>query len=172
MQDSLAASDPRSLARLMELGAVGPTLWRVEDLGAALRHQWDADLVEELSAVAPETALEAGFLARSCKPEIRTFGDLLGAGAPPAQLLTMAKDYAKSLREDPEAPLPPDVASVIYFLCAGLARFRLRRSISALEDAALREGLKWVATRPWALPQARKLARRALRAAEAPARRR
>ena len=80
---------------------------------------------------------------------IRTFRDLFTHPAPPVHLLQLTKNFAKSHLKHPESPLPPEIATVLYYSSIITAWVRLNRRISELTAADLKRGLDQVLAEPW-----------------------
>jgi hypothetical protein len=68
------------------------------------------------------------------------------------ELLQMAKDYAKSCLNAAEAPMPKEVAGVLYYLAIGTALVRRHQRITELGDRELRQGFDSVLSLPWLEP--------------------
>jgi DNA-directed RNA polymerase specialized sigma24 family protein len=97
-----------------------------------------------------------------------SFGDLLRCPNPPIDLLERVKDFAKENRVDPESPLPPAVATVLYYACIAAALHRCGQRISSHDDDTLRRGFGWC-DRPWVNDEIRSLFRDGLESLEGPA---
>jgi hypothetical protein len=148
--DNLVDSKPTRLARLFELDTGNAErVWRPDELGAILRHQLAAPVQYDLRNL---DRGEAGKLKRLAEAEgliLRSFGDLLHHPHPPIELLRMTKDFAKACRISPTGPLPPEIATVIYYAAIVVARQRCGLRISKLNDADLRHGLEHVLAQAW-----------------------
>lgn len=149
--DELDKTEPPRLAEMLALDARDARhVWRADELSAILRHQLDAplefdlgDLSEEYAKVAPPA--EAGTLHWRV-----TFGELLHHARPPLPLVERAKRFAKACRNHPDGPLPVEVATVLYFALIVVARLRCDGArISALDDAALVDGMQWALAQEW-----------------------
>jgi RNA polymerase sigma-70 factor (ECF subfamily) len=75
-------------------------------------------------------------------------GDLLSDPGPPLELLEQIKDFAKESRTDPESPLSPAVATIVYYAAIAAALLRRGERISRQDDATLKQGFQWC-DRPW-----------------------
>ena len=146
MQPSSADnSGPDALASMLDIdGDTGPA-WTGQELEAVLRHQLAAPLRADLGARA--SAAEA----------TTTFQDLLHHPAPPVELLTAAKEFAKACRNDPRSGLPSEVAAVLYFAAIVVARRRCGATITQLSPEELRAGVEWVLAQPWVDAATRRL---------------
>jgi hypothetical protein len=149
--DELDKTEPPRLAEMLALDGRAGHVWRAEELSAILRHQLDAplefdlgDLSDEYAAIAPPG--DTGTLRWRV-----TFGELLHHARPPLPLVERAKRFAKACRNHPEGPLPVEVATVLYFALIVVARLRCDGAprISALDDAALVEGMHWALAQAW-----------------------
>ncbi len=154
--DLLRRSDSRLLARLIEEAAAPNGPWRAGDLAGVLRHQLAAPPAADLAADDPalQAALEG--LALAARPPIRSFADLFHHPQPPLELLQRCHRFAKRHLSDPAGPLPPEVASVLYY-AAILAALRIGQSITRLGDHDLRTGAAWLASQPWLDEQTRSI---------------
>lgn len=135
-QDDTFNGNADRLSALLDLEAHARTAYTPHDLAAILHHQLDTPLAVDLAAgpgVAPT----------------ETFGQLLLGPAPSLDALARVKDFAKAARGDPNGPLPPEIATVLYYASIAAARLRHGRRITALDDATLRRGLAWMAAERW-----------------------
>jgi hypothetical protein len=78
-----------------------------------------------------------------------SFGQLLHDPNPPLPMLELTHKFAKACRGNPDGPLPPEVATVLYYAAITVARLRCGRRISRLDDGALHEGLRWALEQEW-----------------------
>jgi hypothetical protein len=140
--DLIGGAEPERLASLM--GPIPDVGWDPQDFPAILDHQLRAPLVFDGTRVAPPP--EPAGQARDHR--IRSFGELLAHPSPPRELLLMMKSFAKD-SDVGGAPLPQEVASVLYFAAIAAGLLRLGERITTLDDAALRQGLEWCCARPW-----------------------
>lgn len=154
---------PSRLADLLRMPLEPEPVWKPEDLEKILKGQLTAPIEFDLTALRPETANKLATAAAAQGLLVRSLQDLLGHPNPPLELLKMLKRFAKAGREQPDSPIPREVATVIYFAsaAAGLARHGSR--IADLDDAALREGLTWVGQQTWVDGATRSLVQEALR---------
>jgi hypothetical protein len=134
------------LARLIDAAADAPTVYWGADLAAVLRHQLAAPLTEELSS--PICGDTSHAHLSHLDPMLATFGDLLHHPNPPIELLTLAKAFSKSCRANAQL-LPPEVSTLIYYAVIMVARVRLGKTITALSDEGLRQGLAWGMEQTW-----------------------
>jgi hypothetical protein len=149
------------LSLLVDSTVDDPELWRPEEFGAIFRHQLTASLCIELASLAPDIEEKlAGLLMPDGRP-VASFGDLLGLPAPPVALLEMVKEFAKASRRPGRCQLPPDVATMLYYLAIGAALFRCGCRLTRLSDSILWDGLRWAGAQPWADTAIRDLLRRA-----------
>ena len=150
--DDIDKTEPPRLAEMLSLDPAVSRAWRGDELSAILRHQLDAplefdlgDLSEDYAKLAPPDQTAGSLHWRV------TFGQLLDHARPPLPLLERAKRFAKACRNHPDGPLPVEVATVLYFACIAVARLRCDGAprISALDDAALFEGMSWALSQDW-----------------------
>ncbi len=136
-------------------------VWRPEEFAALFRHQLTAPLRADLAALDPRLAEKlAGLRAPDGGPVV-TFGDLLSHPAPPVVLLELVKEFAKESRRPGGGHLPPEVATLLYYLAIATALLRCGRPLTRLDGAALREGFQWAVAQPWADEATRELFRQA-----------
>lgn len=165
----LFRSDPEHLERLFALALEHHPDYRPEELGAILRHQLSTSVEFDLSSLDPgsQRLLRA---AAACGEGggIRTFRDLFCHPAPPIQLLQLTKNFAKGHLNHPESPLPPEIATVLYYTSIVTARVRLDRQISRLAAADLERGVRQVLSEQWLDPDLRDLLEEGLRHLQTP----
>jgi hypothetical protein len=152
-------TDPRLLARMLDLDALNGRGWQPEELSAILRHQLAGPMEFELNN--SSTVRRQGRRAVR-RLRIRSFADLLHHPRPPLKLLQLTKEFAKASRNHPDSPLPDEVASLLYFASIVVARLRWGRRISDLDDVALGHGLRWGAEQAWVDDATRRLFREGL----------
>lgn len=161
IDDDPFRSQSDGLARLLAIGGDRPPAWRREDLPDILDHQLRAPLMFDLGRlgeagslpveVVGPSAAEAGAVPSG----LYCFGDLLYHPAPPIELLVLAKQFAKTA--DQGGPLPPQIATFLYYGVIIVALLRHRTRISRLSDETLRDGLRWLSAQPWLDARARGL---------------
>jgi len=78
-----------------------------------------------------------------------TFGDLLHHPQPPLEMLQRVKRFAKACKVKAEGPLPPEVATVLYFASIVVALLRCEARISELDNKAIRTGTEWALAQTW-----------------------
>jgi hypothetical protein len=142
-------SEPNALADMLAIDQEAMRLWEPQELAGLLRHQLAAPLEFDLTDAGTASIEDVTRLSQSPERSIRTFGDLLHHPAPPIQLLTFVKDFAKASRQDPKAALPKEITAVLYFASIVVAQQRCGRRISKLEEPELRAGVQWVLEQPW-----------------------
>jgi hypothetical protein len=141
-QYDLDHSAPPQLAELLSLEPAAPENWRPEEFAAILQHQLDGPVEPDPGdATSPDAA--------SAIP----LGELLSADRPPLPLLQRAKRFAKACKNHPDAPLPAEVATAIYFATIAAAWLRCGGArISSLPDEQLSAGFRWAVAQPWLSP--------------------
>ena len=152
---------PNDWSKATSLGLAGllqvedEALWTARDLAAILAHQLAAPLETDLGR---REAISPGRRdAPDVWPAIRTFGELFDHPSPPVELLERTKRFAKTARSQPDGPLPDEVATVLYLAAIATARRKCGRSISQLDEAALRHALEWALAQPWLAASLREL---------------
>jgi hypothetical protein len=116
--------------------------WREEELADILLHQLGVPLLFDLREM-PAVADDAPTVLPG------TFGSLLFDENPPLPLLRLMKEFAKSSDKGLHNPLPPPVATVLYYAAILAARIRHGAQISALTQQELESGLAWALRQRW-----------------------
>lgn len=129
-----------------------------QDLGEVLRGQLAARIVFDPSRLATAANRDG---AADAAGSLRSLGDLLADPNPPLELLELTKEFAKASDGRSDAPLPPPVATVLYYAAILAALLRHGRRITRLPDRALRDGVAWALRRPWLDAGTRRLFREA-----------
>jgi hypothetical protein len=151
----LEKTDPSRLAGMLTPN--GSDRWRPDDRGPILRHQRSVRLEADLAVgddrndtphLAPDGARRMWRM---------TFGELLDDAHPPAEMLLRVKRFAKACKLNGDGPLPPDVATVLYFASIVVARLRCGQRITDLDDDALRKGIEWARAQAWMDPATRSI---------------
>lgn len=150
------AAEPRLLAQM--LGMDGRAKWRAEELAAMFRHQMSAPLDPTPGALGP---LPAG-APLALPADTATFGQLLRHPQPSLEWLVLVKELGRALRQDPDLPVPEEIASALYFLPILAARLRLGERISSLPDAPLAQAAAHLLMQPFVDDHTRLLARQSL----------
>ena len=142
-------SRAKALAALMASGEERARLWRPDELAALFRHQMSAPMLVDLGGFDARTATRLRTVSEAQGLLLKSFSDLFHHAAPPAELLRLVKDFAKSNLDHPESGLPGEIASALYYTSIAAALVRLDARISQLPDAELRRGLRWTAEQAW-----------------------
>jgi hypothetical protein len=142
-------SHAKELAELMASGWETARLWRPEELAAIFRHQMSAPMLVDLGSFDAPTATRLKTLSDAQGLLLKSFADLINHPAPPVELLTLVKNFAKSNVDHPESGLPGDIASALYYSSIAAAIVRLDKQISQLPDADLRKGFRWLQGQLW-----------------------
>jgi hypothetical protein len=158
----LNTTEPRLLANLMAVDERTPQAWGADDLGPILRHQLDAPMEADLRALDAEIGNKLDKWNASVNPPIKTLHDLFAHPRPPVELLRLAKDFVKTLRNDRQNQFPEEVATVLYFASIAVALLRCRQRITNLGDDALQRSFEWASIQPWVDESLRELLREAL----------
>lgn len=138
-------------SRIFEMVNAATHSWSNRDLAGIIAHQLRSPLIFDPLAVAE--GMEA-IPSTETSVAMKSFGDLLSHPQPPVRLLELLKNYAKSCRNDADAPaLPLKVATVLYYASIMLARVRCHQRITRMSDLEILEGVDWAIGLPW-LPSA------------------
>ncbi len=146
--DELENSPAETLADLMNLES-DESPWSVDELTAVWRHQLAAPVEFDLTYLEKQRPASLDSLSSPQGPEIASFGDLFQHPRPPIELLRSTKDFAKSSRGRAEAPLPEEIATMLYLLSITAATIRFGHRITKLDGQALRHSLDWALDQPW-----------------------
>jgi hypothetical protein len=120
------------------------------ELGQVLLHQLSAPLLFDLSSVdASETVLS---VTKDKSDQPASFEELFRHPHPPRELLLLVKEFAKTSDQCENSPLPPEIATVLYYAAILSARLRLGERISTLSDESLANGLRWALAQDWLGP--------------------
>src|SRR5687768_4916926 len=131
--------DPARMAEMMTLDDTPPRLWSPEELGVILRHQLSAPVQDDLGGPSADAVT-----ATDARPVTSpTFADLLQDPEPSLAMLQRAKRFAKARKNEPQGPLPEEVATVIYYAAIAVALLRCGRRTTSMDDAALSAGCQW-----------------------------
>jgi hypothetical protein len=146
---ALSKSAPKSLVALMAAGAEHARLWRPDELAAIFRHQLSAPILVDLGGFDAASAARLKMLAEAQSLVLKSFSDLLLHPAPPIELLSLTKDFAKANMDHPDSALPREVAAVLYYASISAALVHRGERISQLKDAELTRGMGWAKDQPW-----------------------
>jgi hypothetical protein len=153
-----------ALARLMELGSESTRQpkWSAEELAGVFQHQMSTSIALDLAAMNPPLARRLSRLRPRKANPFRTFGDLFGDEAVPAELLELVLEFAEENLRDPSSPMPTELARVLYFGCLANAARQGSPRIRELDRQALCRGFEWVLGLAWVDARAKGLFRKAL----------
>jgi hypothetical protein len=134
-------------------------MWRTDELRLFLRIHLAAPVFPDLESFDPERSvgLEATLASDPYYSQIESFADLFHLAPPPIELLRLVKDYAKHQIDSPEALLPREIASVLYYASVLLAHLRCQEPLSKLNESALLRGVQWALYQPWLDTETRRL---------------
>ncbi|HKI35290.1 MAG TPA: hypothetical protein VKA46_25760 [Gemmataceae bacterium] len=152
-------TDLNRLARLVDSTADDRELWRPEEFGAIFRHQLTVPLRTDLGGLDPRLGEKLKGLHMPDGRPVATFGDLLRHPAPPVALLDLVKEFAKKSGRPGRGHVPPEVATMLYYLTIGVALFRCGHRLTRLDASTLREGFHWARSQLWADEATRELLR-------------
>ncbi len=139
-------SDLRSLSYMMDPEPGGRKLWDSDELGEIFEHQLAAPLECDLDDRDRQLSEQMSSVEGT---PIGTFGDLLQHRSPPIELLQQAKDFAKACRNQPDGPVPDEIATALYFLCIAAALVKCARRITKMDDRSLRRSIDWALKQSW-----------------------
>lgn len=142
---------------LLAYDAQDRVVWPSLGLNNLLRCALQSRLLQQLRFRSFEERRAVERLLASAHPAIRTFGDLLHHSEPPVELLLAAKEFAKASFRAPGSPIPPDIASLLYYGTIVQALVRRGRWITSLRPDELREALTVVLRQPWVDVRTREL---------------
>jgi hypothetical protein len=137
--DDLTTSHPSRLAQALSIHPDRADGLGDAELAAILEHQLNTPLVADLRDM-PEASVDTKL----------TFGQLLTGPQPPSvELLEGVKRFAKFCKSSDQGPLPRPIGTVLYFAAIVRALTHDMTKISALSEAALREGVHWSLAQAW-----------------------
>ena len=140
---------PTELLKALRLLSSPDSRWGDADLKDMLQHALDAPLAPEVGQALGEAFTErVRQLSTTSLPAIANLRDLVSHPNPPADLLSLVKDFAKISAEHPTHPLPRDLAKVLYYTAILVAR-RHGLTISAQDDAAIQRATRWAMELSW-----------------------
>ena len=157
----LQRSTTEQLAALMAY-ARRQAAWRAEDLADILRHQLSTPVVLDLRELASATDETLHLVDRPQGVMLGTFDDLLHEPRTPPDLLRLAKDFAKSADARLDDPLPPEIATALYYAVIAAALVHHGQRITDLGGQPLHRGMGWVLARPWVDERTKSLLQKAL----------
>lgn len=146
---ALLKSRAQQLSALMASGEERGPLWQPDELAAMFRHQMSAPVLMDLGNFDPRTASQLKSLTAAQGLLLSSFADLFNHPNPPAQLLQLVKDFAKTNLDHPESGLPREIATALYYASIAAALVRLDKRISQLSNADLQRGLRATREQPW-----------------------
>jgi len=146
--EQLSRSASAALSSIMELRRETAHHWKTEELGSILKHQLGAPLRLALGQLSGEVAHELGKYD-SRKHEPQNLAELLYDTQPPLELLVLTKRFAKRCNGDPDAPLPREIAMLLYYAAIVAAKLRHGQKLSALQNETLKKGLEWGKGQNW-----------------------
>ena len=141
MSQSSSKSSPKAPLATLFAPVASSSLWKDADLAAILLHQLQAPLA---------------------RPGDPTFEEVLFDPAPDPARLRQIKDFAKSLRDDPDSGIPSETCHVLYYAAIASAQVHTSDRLTSLAPDALSRGLKWALTLPWLTQPLKQLFQQAL----------
>lgn len=158
----LQSTDPRFLARFLDVDDVPRRLWSQEELEAILRHQLASSVQLDLETLGAAFASRLHAFPVAQQPGRLAFRELFQLPSPPLELLNLVKQFAKASRVRGESVLPAEIATVIYLISIVVARLRCGQRITEQSDESLLYGIQWVIDQRWVDDQTRNQFREAL----------
>ena len=143
----LETMDPSRLAKMLTVHSAEH--WRPEEMASILRHQLAAPLVFDLSGIASDDDDPPPPPSDGTQMSAETFGELLHHPRPPVAMLRRVKLFAKACKAKADGPLPPEVATVLYFASIVVALLRCETRITELDDDWLLKGTQWALAQTW-----------------------
>jgi hypothetical protein len=145
VNDEVMGSKAPTVARLVKHTWEASHSFSTDDLQSFLVSSLDHPLIWEN----PQNGTPAvASVTQEPRPET-TLRKLLAQDKPPLSRIKSAKDYAKACLLNPESSMPPEVATVLYFLCIAVALARHQARISSLSNEALSQGFAWASAVEW-----------------------
>ena len=145
-------SDPHQLASLLDVESVASDVsnaWLPEELASILRHQLAVPLADDMGDRVLSLDRELESAGKYHGLASQTYGRLVREPDPPIEALHLVKQFAKSGRAQRGALLPPEVATVLYYISIIVAQDRCDARITSLGDATVAEGRRWMLAQPW-----------------------
>jgi hypothetical protein len=118
-------------------------------MAAILKHQLSAPLEPDLGAVERPDHGERWEHETPTPTWPATFGELMHHPRPPVALLERVKVFAKASKVKATGPLPPQVATILYFASIVVAQLRCDARITGLDDDAILKGTQWALAQSW-----------------------
>ncbi len=138
--EQLHRTSPAALLGLLREGVTpSPDLWEAKDYAGIWQQQLRAPLITITHL--PDASRDRG--------EVNCLAQLLDHPQPPAELLRLMVQHAKSCVVHRGGELPEEVARVLYFLLIGVAHERGIPDASSLSAERLGQGLAWAVGRDW-----------------------
>jgi DNA-directed RNA polymerase specialized sigma24 family protein len=160
-EHELDDSQPERMARLLELPPDADNLWLHSDLVGVMRHQ----LAQRLASLDLDVTVSF-FMADGAEGSLplQTLGDLYSHPHPPIELLQAVKRYGRKQARQPDAKLPSEIASIVYFGSIAAALVRRGEWISKSDESLLRSGFERAIAQSWIEAPLRELFQKALTA--------
>jgi hypothetical protein len=122
--------------------------WTPKELATLWAEQLAEPTERTFRQLQPNQVREADKLLQA-HPDLKTFRDLLHDSKVPTHLLKLAKEYARQLRDEPDAPAPSAIATALYFALIASAGSSRTDSVTTLNDTQLVSGLIWLTQQRW-----------------------
>jgi len=148
-------SRPDAVAQMLGFDPDVESLWRPDELKDLLNHQLAQRLSElDLNLSRDE---KRGVWSRASIAPLDTLGEAFNHPSPGVELLIAVKNYGRQRVHRPQATLPQEIASVVYFAAIATALARHGARISSSDDGLLRWGMQRVLENDWLTAPLREL---------------
>jgi len=137
------SGDTKSIHTLLSIGEDDAIQWHADDLEPIWRLLLDASLDEVVPGPGMAHARAEG------GPGPGTLRERLLDSSAPVEGLRLLKDFAKEQGSRPDALLPREVCSALYYICIQLAGRDTGQRMTSLSPEAIRKGVDWVLEQPW-----------------------
>lgn len=143
-------SDPplTRLASVLAIDDAAGNLFTDAELADVLMHQLRAPVALDLDVADLADRAWVEPMLRDCDPPIETLIELWRHAAPPPEVLSLVKRFARQCRREGDSHLPDEVATVVYFVSISVAR-RLGFRITDLAADDVQSGVGWVSEQSW-----------------------
>lgn len=147
-ENEVTAAGASQLADLLHSEGIGQS-WSPSDYSAMWQHQLSCQLQAIGQHINPKLSDELQAALSDTSDQKMTIGQLLHEAGSSVALLDLVKRVAKTMRNDPEGGLPPDITTALYFSLIAATLVQHGTLISSLTNEHVREGLEWSSRRSW-----------------------
>lgn len=142
-------SSPAKLAELLEEVEETGTTWHETDLQALFRHQMTTPIPVDLEKLSRKEREKVKLLTKSHDLLLNSYNDLFTHPSPPSDLLKLIKHFAKQCMVSPNAVLPREISTVLYYASIVTALLRHKQSITKLTNEQVVQGINWCLEKEW-----------------------